>query len=195
MNDDYAEFDPFAMQDNIAWDLGYYYDTATTSGRGGQQEDAEFNIEDFYEFLPDGFDGWNDNIDPYNYYDYGYYGVDSYGYGDDYYDYGYGYYGAWYYGYYYPEDCYYYDAWYAECCNEDWYCWPMWNYYSYYDYYGDYYWYDNEYGTFDDMEKPDLYAAIANGADEILEQFDELNSIMESGMYDLMTKSEQNELI
>jgi hypothetical protein len=45
------------------------------------------------------------------------------------------------------------------------------------------------------MEKPDIFAMIVNGADDIIRQFDELNTIMESGMYDLMVKSEQSELI
>jgi hypothetical protein len=41
------------------WGLDSYYYEEPQPGRGQQQEEEPaFDINNFYEFLPDGFDGW-----------------------------------------------------------------------------------------------------------------------------------------
>jgi hypothetical protein len=87
----------------------------------------------------------------------------GYGYYGGYYDYYWGYYGG-YYGY--------YGGW------------------DYYGYYGDYYGMD--YGTMEGLGPDDLFMMIAEGADDVIAKFDELNDVVDSGMFGLMSQSEQN---
>jgi hypothetical protein len=184
------DFDPFAMGDSIEWNLDYGFEEETsTSGRPGQSGsmNGDFDLEQFIGTidLPEGFE--LPTIDEEYYYDSGdwsYGGYSSWGgysnsyYGGDYswydYYYGYGYYGG-YYDYYWG----YYGGYYGY--------YGGWDYYGYY---GDYYGMD--YGTMDGLGPDDLFMMIAEGADDVIAKFDELNDVIDSGMFGLMSQSEQN---
>lgn len=117
----YEDFDPFAMQADIDWDLTTYETTqGATSGGRGQDTTPEFNLADVKPFLPEDWDAtvYNYAIDQASYYE-GLYG-DSWSYGDVHADTSS-----------IPtrvEDCYIYyeeDGW---CCTADWECWMLEDY-------------------------------------------------------------------
>jgi len=151
------------------------------------------NFDNFYDFLPEGFEVPTIDED-YYYYDmdwsYGGYGGSTGGWGG--YSYG-GYYGSYYGGYYYGDYYWYYGDYYGYYGYYGYGGYGGYGYYGgwdYYDYYGTY---GYEYGTdhTGGAQGEDLFVMIMNGADDIIYKLDELNDIVTSGMFSMMGKQDQ----
>jgi len=161
------------------------------------------NFDDFYDFLPEGFDLPTIDTD-YYYYDmdwsYGGYSGGYGGYTGGWGGYSYGGYGSYYGGYYgYGDYSWYYGDYYGYYGYYGYGGYGGYGYYGgwdYYGYYGDYgYGYGDYYGDSTSAQGEDLFVMIMNGADDIIYKFDELNDIVTSGMFSMMGKSDQKQLL